>query len=377
MGKLLTLSLCICVFFLIGCTTVSDEPVAEVTEIVATNTPVPPNAVPPTETPEPTNTPEPSPTTAPPTEPPEPTETPAPTSPLAPTHEPTATKTSITVIEDIPYIPDGHRKQVLDIYLPPEGEEPFPVLFLIHTTLGEEYGGDKSDFQYTAEHFASKGYGVISVNYRIAPHYEYPARIEDIVCALAWVHANGDDYDLDPSFVVATGNSLGATYAALVGTIDDFSQYLIECPNPLPENTPITGVIGLYGGYDLTMETRYHAHQMTDTLEDSLGVSLAEDPDRWLQASPINYINGSEPPFLLIHGEDATVSSGTSVGESKGFAKALEEANVPVKLVLLSGVDTMFLGHVPQWRGDDFDRGARDAAYEAMEVFLADLLEGR
>ena len=374
MGKLLALSLCICAFFLFGCTTAADEPAAEVVEIQSTDTPVPPTAVPPTETPEPTDTLAPSPTTAPPTETAEPTETPTPTSTLAPTPEPTATEVPITVIEDIPYIPDGHRKQVLDIYLPPEGEGPFPVLFLIHSVHGEWYGGDKSDFEYTAEHFANKGYGVISVNFRISPRYEYPARIEDIACALAWTHVNGEAYDLDPSFVVATGASLGATYAGLMGTIDDFAPYLGECSSPVLEGDLVNGVIGFYGAYDLINESRYANYY--PIVKDSMGVSLAEDPDRWLQASPINYIDGSEPPFLLIHGEDASNEYGISVIESKDFAISLEEASVPVKLVLIPGVDKEFLGHVPIWTWE-LDEDGRDAAIEAMELFLADLLEGR
>lgn len=64
------------------------------------------------------------------------------------------------------------------------------------------------------------------------------------------------------------------------------------------------------------------------------------------------------------------------MGVSKSFAKILTEAAVPVELLLIPGVETEFLGHVQNWRAYEFVKSAREAAYEAMEVFLADLLEG-
>ena len=45
---------------------------------------------------------------------------------------------------DIPYVEDGHKRQVLDIYLPEDAEgKSLPVMFWIHG--GRWQAGDKSD----------------------------------------------------------------------------------------------------------------------------------------------------------------------------------------------------------------------------------------
>jgi dipeptidyl aminopeptidase/acylaminoacyl peptidase len=47
--------------------------------------------------------------------------------------------------------------------------------------------------------------------------------------------------------------------------------------------------------------------------------------------SPMSWIDGGEPPFLIIHG---TQDQNVQAALSKDFAAALEEADVDVRLVL-------------------------------------------
>ncbi|MCJ7530106.1 MAG: alpha/beta hydrolase [Anaerolineales bacterium] len=39
---------------------------------------------------------------------------------------------------------------------------------------------------------------MVSVNYRLAPKYPYPAQIEDVKCAIRSLRANAAKYKLDP-----------------------------------------------------------------------------------------------------------------------------------------------------------------------------------
>jgi fermentation-respiration switch protein FrsA (DUF1100 family) len=62
-------------------------------------------------------------------------------------------------------------------------------------------------------------------------------------------------------------------------------------------------------------------------------------PEKLAEMSPMSWVNGSEPPFLLIHGTlDTTIPSWMA----EDLAKALEEANVDVELLLLEA-DHAFL----------------------------------
>ena len=65
-----------------------------------------------------------------------------------------------------------------------------------------------------------------------------------------------------------------------------------------------------------------------------LGGSLADKPDVYRRASPINYVTKDAPPFLFFHGtEDKLVP----VDQSVRMAKKLKDAGVPTQIVVLEG----------------------------------------
>lgn len=55
---------------------------------------------------------------------------------------------------------------------------------------------------------------VISVDYRLAPEYPFPACIEDAVCAAEWTHENAARFGGDPDRLLAGGDSSGANISA-------------------------------------------------------------------------------------------------------------------------------------------------------------------
>ena len=65
-----------------------------------------------------------------------------------------------------------------------------------------------------------------------------------------------------------------------------------------------------------------------------LGGDQSEAPDVWAEASAVTWIDGSEPPYMLIHGEDDT---NILPAQSEEFALALSEAGVDVELVVVPG----------------------------------------
>jgi acetyl esterase/lipase len=68
---------------------------------------------------------------------------------------------------DVPYA-KASRAQKLDIYLPDDGNGPFPVIVSIHG--GAFKSGDKGDNQLTPMLKGLKrGYAVVSINYRLIP----------------------------------------------------------------------------------------------------------------------------------------------------------------------------------------------------------------
>lgn len=60
----------------------------------------------------------------------------------------------------------------------------------------------------------SGGVRVVSVDYRLAPEYRFPAALEDAQAALRYVSGHAADFGIDPKRLGISGDSAGATLAA-------------------------------------------------------------------------------------------------------------------------------------------------------------------
>jgi acetyl esterase/lipase len=231
---------------------------------------------------------------------------------------------------DVPYVPEGDLRQKLDVYLPETGEGPFPTILAMHG--GGFQARSKTLYRDLAGQFNGLGYALVSTNYRLAPSYSYPAQVEDVFCALAWVHANHATYDLVSQRVFVMGDAAGGYLASMLGTVDKPNAYLESCPHTLPESNAMRGVVVFYGFYDF-MSIDGYAEEQLFSFKLYWGAPHSDIPPETLaEMSPMSWIDGSEPPFLLMHGtEDTSIPS----GKSEDFATALEQAGVEVELLLI------------------------------------------
>jgi len=254
---------------------------------------------------------------------------------------------AFNLVEDIVYVPDGAAEQKLDLYLPGEADGPVPVLFMLH-----QGNGRKTDFSSWGRERAKAGIAVVSIDYRELPDYIYPASVEDAFCALTWVHANADMYGLDRERIVVLGYSSGGTLAALLGAVDDPARFMAGCPHPLPDGPWVQGAIAFTGIFDYTSAS--HPASLKDYFVRYFGATKDEAPDTWSEASPISWVDGSEPPYLLIHGgEDTTILP----SQSRRFATALEEVGVEVELLVIPDMVHMTVIGCPE-------------AMDAVDAFL-------
>lgn len=305
-----------------------------------------PTAVPPTDTPVPAT---PTPTPIPPTATPSPTPVPP-----TPTATPALPPLDTEGLSGVAYIPDGHYRQRLDVYLP-EGEEgPFPVVFALPGG-----GGSRSDFGLWASRLGKAGVALVAADYRDMPQFGYPTPIQDAACALAWLHAYADTLNLDPGRVVALGHSLGGTVAATLATAADPADWLSDCPYPAPQGRWLAGVAALTGLFDYLAIDEGQTGLM-NYLEGYFDGAREENRQLWSDASPIQWIAGSEPPFLLIHG---LADTSIPPAQSEGFAAALEAAGVPVELLLIPDGHHMSIIWSPE-------------SYQAVTDLIASLGEG-
>jgi acetyl esterase/lipase len=231
----------------------------------------------------------------------------------------------IVAYRNLAYVPGGHERQKLDLYVPMAGEGPFPLIVWIHG--GSWTYGSKEECVPVP--WASKGYAVASINYRLSQDARFPAQIEDCKAAVRWLRARAQEYRIDRDRLIAWGDSAGGHLAALLGTTGDDAE-----PGPPHESSRVQAVIDWYGRADLSPVCTDPA-MAEHAVARLLGGSGPQMADSALRASPIAHVSADDPPFLIMHGDrDATVP----VQQSEIFAAALQRARVPVTLVILNGV---------------------------------------
>jgi len=224
------------------------------------------------------------------------------------------------------------NSQRLDLYVPRAAvTRPLPVAMYVHG--GGMTAGDKSNLNPAfLDALASAGYAVVSVNYRLAPQFKYPAQIEDVKCAIRYLRAKAHLYDLNGSEIFAFGTSVGGqlvTLAALTGSQSAFDVGPYET-----EPSNLTAVADMFGPANLTQAASGFT---ASGIQQVFGTT---DKRELLLASPTHFVAPHSPPILLIQGvDDTTVLKSQSI-ELFQDLKAAGDAHT--ELVLVQHMGHMF-----------------------------------
>ncbi len=274
----------------------------------------------PTATPEPTESP---------TATPEPTETPVPT----PAFDEALYGTAVI---DIAYCESDDPLQRLDLYFPESGG-PWPLIFYVHG--GSWMEGDKAEGEGWRG-MNDQGYLIASVNYRMAAQGKFPIMIEDVKCAVRYLRANSAEYNLDPNRISAIGASAGGHLVGLLGTADKSAGW-DEGPYA-DQSSEVQAVVSMAGMFDMTIKV---PSGINSPIYYAFGKLAGEDaPPEMNAASPIHHIDGSEPPFLLLHGDNDGV---IPYEQSVLMHEALLQAGVDSTLVIVEDGNHSLQGKNP------------------------------
>ncbi len=237
------------------------------------------------------------------------------------------------VAKDLVYRSVGDKKLKLDVYMPQQTSSPVPVVVWIHG--GAWRSGDKE--KPPALPLINRGYGVVSINYRLSQEAIFPAQIEDCKAAIRFLRSKAALLGIDPNRIGVWGSSAGGHLAALLGTSGDVKE-LEGGPENVEFSSRVQAVCDFFGPTDfLRMDDTpgIMQHNAVDSPEASLiGGPIQENPEKVVRANPITYITPDDPPFLILHGEeDKTVIP----SQSTLLAEALKKAGVPVEIQMIKG----------------------------------------
>ena len=244
---------------------------------------------------------------------------------------------------DVPYFP-GSDKGLLDIYLPDEGEGPFPVILYIHG--GAWIGGHRRpDLIHGWLTARAHGYAVAAASYTLAQDGDFPVQTYDAKAAIRFLKAHADQYRLDPRRIGLIGDSAGGHLVALLGVSAGRDELEDLSMGNEAYDSSVQAVVDWYGPVDFLHYTQDFAEEgvtceMPLEQEDASPLSLllgcrpTDCPDRARLANPLTYITPSCPPFLIQQG---TKDQLVPYPQSVRLAKALQAAGVPVELDLFEG----------------------------------------
>lgn len=216
---------------------------------------------------------------------------------------------------------EGHDLY-LDLYLPDESHP--PLIMWVHGGGWQELNRQWNLIMPQLEN----GYAIASVDYRYSDEGAFPTQMYDLKDALLYLKKHADEYGYDGSKIIVSGDSAGGHLAVMVGVSAGNKDWEQE-----DQDYRVQAVVDFCGAVRIPGGTGCGENNVIRKL---LGVPLDGKTAkiRAVNASPVSFIDGSEPPFLLLHGSEDPV---VSPDDARALRNALEAAGVPVHMYFVPG----------------------------------------
>ena len=235
--------------------------------------------------------------------------------------------TAQRLAQDIPYVENGHKCHVLDVYTPesPPGKS-LPVMFWIHG--GGWQAGDKSDVALKPKVLTERGFVFVSTNYRLLPEVKMDELIGDVARSVGWVHRNIARYGGDPTRIFVGGHSAGAQLAALICTDDRYLKKEGMSFNILKGCIPVDGDTYDIPRMIMTAEHRqalYGGKMFTFGHRQKFG----NDPEKHVDFSAVTHVAKGKgiPPFLILYFS----GNPDTRAQAERLENVLKAAKIPAK----------------------------------------------
>jgi len=268
----------------------------------------------------------------------------------------------VSVKKDITYANpqvDGiPQKLKLDIYLPEGDADKYPALVYIHG--GGWMDGGRSSCPGNA--LAKGGYVVACIDYRLVSKEGdcsqdaiFPAAVQDVKSAVRWLRQNARTYQIDADHIGLIGDSAGGHLAVLAG-VSKGAKLFANSQNSGPSDA-VQAIVDWYGPVDVSsMEIAFTEDACKVKYSDLAGAysaspyfELSYAWSRFLggsldsktvlslasKASPLSYLDGGDPPVLIMHGADDNV---VPTSQHKVLSDALKAKGIRTTLITLPGV---------------------------------------
>lgn len=175
----------------------------------------------------------------------------------------------------------------LDVYAPAHAEHA-PVVVYFYG--GSWMTGKRQWFRWMGESLATQGVVTVVADIRLWPRTRLDGFLHDGAEAVRWAHDNAARFGGDASHLFLMGHSSGGQIAAMLAMDAKWLGAVDMSPRD------IAGFIGVAGTYDFIPFDEPEFYDM-----------FGHTPDEQARSQPINFVDGDEPPALLLQGEKDTI----------------------------------------------------------------------
>lgn len=235
-------------------------------------------------------------------------------------------------LRDVPYAPATHPEQMLDFSWPAGATA--TVLFIHGGSLAES-GERRHSPRYASvcDPFVAAGVACATIDYRLAPNFQWPAMPADVAAAIVEVRELVTVRGGDPDRLFLFGHSSGCTLAAVIAT--DSTHLARVGLHP----TQLGGVV-LMGcvldNHDVALRGLTADDIRDGFVRSRSDVERFGTPERWLAANPSRFLGPHVPPVRVIVAS-AERFFPPILEQGARFVRRLVQHDVPADLVIVPG----------------------------------------
>lgn len=230
------------------------------------------------------------------------------------------------------------RPLLLDLYLPDGGTPPLGLIVWVHG--GAWRAGSRASPDLRG--LTARGWALASVDYRLSTVAQFPAQILDIKAALRFLRAHALEYGIPRTPFIIAGSSAGGHLAALVGVSNGEAELEgVAGSGPSLESessSDVQAIVSLYGASNLTSILSQSSPHGLSVRVPALELLLGGQPDQRRDlarlASPVFHVDPSDPPLLLLHGDQ---DDQMPIEQSRELEAAYRKLGLTVQFEVVQG----------------------------------------
>ncbi|WP_295770879.1 alpha/beta hydrolase [uncultured Mucilaginibacter sp.] len=191
----------------------------------------------------------------------------------------------VKAIKNISYSNANKQSLLLDVFAPKRQQKRLPAIIIIHG--GGWRSGNRIQHYALAQQLARQGFVCFTPAYRLSTDALYPAAVNDLKAAIAWVKSHAKKYNVDTKKLSVLGFSAGGQLATLLGTTEKNLMAIVDIDGTLAFIHPESGE-----GDDsksISAATYWFGYNKT------------ERPDLWREAAALTHVGPQTPPTLFIN----------------------------------------------------------------------------